>query len=707
MSIDEIDNLPPIFFPSDGGVDERLFYPLAKNAIALKCMVGYFSSGYVSELARSISIYLNSDQNKKMSFVISPNLDRRDVEEIKRAYEGGDDMFGHLFPIEEVNYSVLQDYAVKSLAYLVNKGRIELKVALKKKGIFHTKCWIFTTHHGEVAVHGSSNATQGGMLNNFEQLVVSRSWRSEESQYICQELSGKFDYLWQGGDEEIRVLPLNKATVDKINSYAHDFQFDEKEVKGKLGEILGVAQDSDCFDVSPQPCTLKIPTYMNYQEGDFKHQGEAVKAWFANECVGILAIATGGGKTYTSLIASTKLLEKKKSLLVVVAVPTKTLIDQWEGDVAEFGISAINTNGMGQGAIARNLKSAMRKLRLSSSKCEVVIVTHDALCSNALKTLEGYSQESMLLIADEVHNLGGPRTQENIPTYFKYKLGLSATHERQFDPEGTDFLVNYFGGKVYEFGLRDAIGKCLVEYDYFVYNVYLSPEEEEEFQELTHEIKRVSYAAYDVSDTPAKERWQRLCLKRRSLVESSSNKIKALENTLNGLYDCKISKALIFCTDKKPEQLVSVNKLLIELGIMFHQVTAEETSKKAVVKNIIESFSSGELQAITSKRVLDEGFNLPQTELAFILASNTVKRQWTQRLGRVLRMSPKTGKKKAVIHDYLVIPVASGEVDEDLKSLIESEYKRVAFFTQLSSNKSDSNGGMKAMNTLMEMLGAL
>ena len=96
---------------------------------------------------------------------------------------------------------------------------------------------------------------------------------------------------------------------------------------------------------------------------------------------------------------------------------------------------------------------------------------------------------------------------------------------------------------------------------------------------------------------------------------------------------------------------------------------------------------------------------MPQTEIVYLVASNTVKRQWIQRLGRVLRLSKATNKTKAIIHDFLVLPaIVDDDVDDDVVSLIKSEYERVSFFSALSMNGLEKDGSIMKINKLLELV---
>src|SRR5690606_24198282 len=131
-------------------------------------------------------------------------------------YSGNVDFFNVLFPNFNISEKSLRTYTVAALAFLVASKKIEIRVALKKKGLFHTKAWMFKTNKGGVAIHGSSNATVGGLVNNFEQLVLSRSWMSSESKEIYNTLQHKFDKIWISKEPDIETIPLNEATMSRV-----------------------------------------------------------------------------------------------------------------------------------------------------------------------------------------------------------------------------------------------------------------------------------------------------------------------------------------------------------------------------------------------------------------------------------------------------------------------------------------------------------
>lgn len=139
-------------------------------------------------------------------------------------------------------------------------------------------------------------------------------------------------------------------------------------------------------------------------------------------------------------------------------------------------------------------------------------------------------------------------------------------------------------------------------------------------------------------------------------------------------------------------QIETVNRLLTELGVISHQYTNVETSK-ADAQSLLAKFGAGDYQVLTAMKVLDEGVDIPQTDTAYILASSTVRREWIQRRGRVLRSFP--GKEIATLHDFLVVPP---DVDSSSgRAVLRGELARAEEFASLAENEWDNNGPRSVM----------
>jgi superfamily II DNA or RNA helicase len=164
-----------------------------------------------------------------------------------------------------------------------------------------------------------------------------------------------------------------------------------------------------------------------------------------------------------------------------------------------------------------------------------------------------------------------------------------------------------------------------------------------------------------------------------------------------------LRNTLVYTSDKGPEQLEAVNRLLGQKSILYHQLTAEETADREQTKRIIRSFQDGEIQVLTAKRVLDEGVNIPQICKAFILASTTVERQWIQRRGRLLRTCSAIGKTHSVIHDLLALPPGMEDgLDPDARALVRSELRRAQEFARLARNAGRADGPLAMIDKMVD-----
>ena len=696
--MNSLNDLGPIYYPSECDIEKDLFLPVMSVCSSFDCMTGYFSSGSLEELAEPIASYLKNPDTAKLRFIIGPDISSQDYDAILLAIKSEKNLIPLMFGNFELSEDSLRNNCLRAMAFLIASERLEIKFAIKYGGgIFHPKAWNFTTPLGGIAIHGSGNSTKGGLLRNFEQLICTRSWVNEENLEIYESISNKFQQFWDGKYPGIPTFGLSEDSLKYIRKISDSMIVKDVSDKEKIQELI----DKLLVKKTKMPC-LTVPDWLKYDDGDFAHQGEAIRAWVNSNYNGILTIATGGGKTLTSLVGSA-LLSQAEPLFITIAVPTKILIHQWADDVRKFGLEPINSSGMSKPALRREIKSGLRKIRLKQVQCCVLLISHDRLKSD-LFDRQSMSSVSNLLIADEMHNLGSIGFQKNHPEFFKYKLGLSATPVRQFDDLGTNFLLTYFGGVIFEFPLEKAIGVCLVPFKYFAHTVMLTAEEEEDCAELTHKIKRLSYAAEYDANHSARKQLDSLRLARRRLIETASRKINKLDEILPENKN-KLLKTIIFCTDKDPAQIEKVHHLLAKRSVNYHQITQTETSDQKLLQKVIDNFTSGSMDVLTSKKVLNEGFNVPSVQTAFLLSSSTVHKTWIQRLGRILRKSNETGKTHAELHDFIVLPALKADgFDVDMHGIVKSEYSRLKFFSALSMNGLEPGGTTGKMAEILELL---
>lgn len=697
-----LEGIRPLYMLPADPLAEEVLIPGFQTSGKVDCMVGFFSSEVLGSLAPGLATYIASSKNS-FRLIISPLLRAEDQAAIEEGIKSPEEIADRLLEELTVTEDLLQRHTLKCLSWLLREGRIEIKVALMKDALFHPKVWLFENSGDVVAAHGSSNVTYAGIRKNIEQIAISRSWQDPNQSYITDKLRYEFGRLWENKDDGCLVIALPEAVRQRLlRTYSSETPPTEDDLRALYNRATELSKKPERFEFAPAPLIgFSIPDWLQYEEGPFEHQGKAVAAWCGAGYRGVLEMATGSGKTITSMIGAHRLYEEKKPLLIVVAAPYVPLIEQWCDEIAPFGLRPTNLTTVGSAAKrASELQKLKRRLRTGLSNVEAVVVSHDTLCTHEfLASVEAFDC-ARLLIADEAHNLGRPSFINDPPKFFEYRLGLSATPIRQYDDEGTDALFSFFGPVVFRFTLEEAIGRCLVEYDYYVHAVYLTESEMAEWFDLTGKIKKNAWRS---DGNKPDEYLAKLLRDRRALLETASGKISTLAALLDEEDTGNLRHTLVYTSDKGPDQLDSVNRLLRERSILFHQLTADETANRDQTKQIVKSFQDGEIQVLTAKRVLDEGVNIPQICKAFILASTTVERQWVQRRGRLLRTCNAIGKTHSVIHDLLALPPGMDEgLDPDARSLVRSELRRAQEFARLARNAGRPDGPLAMIDRMVD-----
>lgn len=696
-----LDTAKPLYLLPRDDLAGEVLIPGFSAASQARCMVGFFSSAVLADLAPGLATYIGKP-SENLRLIISPFLSEADQQALQEGTRNPAEIATEFLSSNLMGTDALQQHTLKCLSYLLAVGRIEIRIALMKDGLFHQKVWLFDAPHERVVAHGSSNMTRSGLKKNKEQVTVSKSWADPTQHYIAEKLSDEFERLWLDRDEDCLVIDMPRAVADGIlRTYPTSDPPTEKEFRAlfDLVRALPISAVPVAGDLKP-PAGFAIPDVLKWNDGPFAHQGKAVRAWIVNGHKGTLEMATGSGKTVTAMIGAHELHKERGSLCVIIAAPYIPLIEQWCDEVAQFGVTPRNLSSLG-GAQERTrvMQQIQRRLRLGLSTIEVMVVSHDTLCTSEFIISLGKFECPLLLIADEAHNLGGSAFITSPPEFIQYRLALSATPVRQYDQEGSDALFAYFGNVVFQFTLADAIGVCLVEYDYFVHPVHLNATEMDEWRELTGKIKQ---SAWRTSNGKPDDYLSKLLRDRRLLLETAEGKLRELAKLLDQRDLRALRHTLIYTTDKNPQQLDAVNDLLNAKGVLFHQLTSQETADRSLTKEILSVFKRGEIQVLTAKRVLDEGVNIPEIRTAFILASTTVERQWIQRRGRLLRTCSDIRKTHSEIHDFIALPaIALGEVDDDSRAMLKSELRRMQEFARLARNAGSADGSLSLIHQMV------
>lgn len=420
-----------------------------------------------------------------------------------------------------------------------------------------------------------------------------------------------------------------------------------------------------------------------------QYQQQAIASWFANKGRGTLKMATGSGKTITALALATELYQRINLQVLLVVCPYRHLVTQWARECQKFGLKPILAfenvrNWQSQ------LSTALYNVRSGNQLFVTVITTNSTLMGDSLQPQLKYFPDKTLIVGDEAHNLGAPRLEQSLPRRVGLRLALSATPERYFDEQGTQFLFDYFGPVLQpELTLADAIRQgALVHYLYYPILVDLTQAEAYAYARLT---TRIGWALASAENSADNDALTSLLMQRSRLIGAAANKLEALRqlmvkrlDTYHTLFYCGDGSVEEPLSEESTRQLAAVVKMLgAELGYRVNTYTAE--TPLAEREDLRRQFESGSLQGIVAIRCLDEGVDIPAIQTAVILASSGNPRQFVQRRGRILRPHP--GKQRATLFDMIVMPPElDRETWEVERNLLRKELRRFVEFADLADN---------------------
>ena len=683
----------------------RDFYiPCLENAVSYRRAVGFFSSSSLVEVSQGIAKM--AQNGGKIRIVASPYLSDEDIEAIKTGYENRKEVIEQALLRqlhEPVNYYASE--RMNMLANLVADGILDIRIAYTMDrsgmGMYHEKMGIIEDDEGNViAFSGSNNESATAMSINYETMDVFRNWGDSSEKERVQLKCNAFHSIWNNNDPNIEVMEfenITKALIEKYRRKSTNFNIDKEEYPD------GVSAEGE-RSIDKTTIAPRIPEGFELRD----YQVEAIDKWEEQDFKGIFDMATGTGKTYTGLGAAARLSKRLEDRLALIIVcPYQHLVEQWVEDIVLFGMKPIiGYSSSIQRSWKKNLESAIRDQKLKVRKREFFcfVTTNATFSSEFVQNQLSKIRSDILLMVDEAHNFGADNLRRLLLPNYKYRLALSATVDRHGDPEGTEALYRYFGGKCIEYSLEKAIGEGkLTPYKYYPVIVSLSDIELQEYDNLTTQIAKC-LTKDKRGKTVLSEKGKRLALQRSRLVAGASGKIQALEKYIIPYIEDK--HILVYCGattvfDGNQENMQIDNDEIRQidlvtdlLGNKLHMKVSQFTSKENVEeRNILKrEFADGSnLQALIAIKCLDEGVNIPKIKTAFILASTNNPKEYIQRRGRVLRLAE--GKDYAEIYDFITLPRKLDEVtgitEEQMKrelTLVKNELCRAEEFARIALN---------------------
>lgn len=710
------------------------------NASQFDLMLGFFSSSAINILADGFASFLYN--GGRMNLIVNDILTEQDKIAIANGELDTPIPFFDMTDIEKLKTTLSERdiHFFECLTWLIRNNRLDIKIIAPKDGIgiSHTKTGVFSDGVNKVGFDGSCNFSRSALIDNIESFTVSCDWDGNTSAATIDEIKNEFDLVFTGKDENVVFVP-----TDKVKTHIAD-SFKNKELKDLLEDECRFIQQDIADKALPKSVIKALEKAKNkveaeiekiktkgeevtpidfgkprfpYESGPRDYQKQAFENWKANGQKGLFAMATGTGKTITSLNCLLEINNRLGYYKAIILVPTITLVEQWEIECKKFNFSTI----IKVCSKYNSWKSAVANLRLlemtnpDNKLSYIVISTYASFVrSNVFIELNQFPQKKLLLIADEAHNMGsGLMAGRMSDIKYLRRIGLSATPERQFDEEGNRKLMDFFGcadSYTFEYSMAQAIENgALCRYYYYPHIVKLTDNEMADYVQLSKKIVKIM----GFHDAESQERLKMLLLKRKRIIHKAANKLSAFQQIVEQRmaekgnlkytlvyvpegnkpdnYEADIfDQSDTLASDPETEHLIDDFTRIVrdvDSHIIVRQFTSESTDRDAMLKG----FADGSIDVLTSMKCLDEGVDVPRSELAIFCASTGNPRQFIQRRGRVLRTHK--DKRFAIIHDLIVIP--DNVFDEECyaleRSLVQNELRRVRDFALLSENLNDTD----------------
>ena len=250
-----------------------------------------------------------------------------------------------------------------------------------------------------------------------------------------------------------------------------------------------------------------------------------------------------------------------------------------------------------------------------------------------------------MFVFDEVHGMGAPTLVKNLPgkiSKFTYRLGLSATPEREYDENGNKFIEQEIGETIFVFTLKDAIKRgVLCEFDYNPISFELSEEDKKEIKRIhaKYAMKDKQNESYSIED-----KWRELA----TVYKLSKQKLPLFRNMLEEnkrLNGDLLENCLIFVETQ--EYGLMVQNILFEYCQEYHTYFAEDQKKN------LNDFAKGKLKCLISCKKLSEGVDIKSVKNIILFSSDKTKLVTIQRIGRSLRTNPDNPNKRSNVIDFI------------------------------------------------------
>ena len=657
----------------------EFFIPCLKNSVKYDRAVGYFTSSGVEELEDGLKVF--QENLGRIRLITSTRLEFEDLEDIRNGYSLREKSQANFHK----NLEEIQQTSPQSLGYigmLIKNNILDIKIAVFKNNqdtLYHEKIGFFSDHQDQkIYFIGSNNETHGGHVINGESFEVLSSWNeSRRVKSACDE----FEKLWNGQVETLEVLQISQVSRELLERHA--ISYPNPPDKNNIMEPQKIV-------INDEKEIILDDELINQKINLRPYQKDAVNSWINNGGRGVLKMATGTGKTVTAIGAIRQLLESKpdiEPLLILITCPYENLITQWDESFSTTHFKRVLCY-VSKDIWFGEAQQLLTTLQLQQKGVGIFITTHATFSKENLRNLISSWRGKLLVISDEVHHMGAKSRYEKLPANNTFTMGLSATPERHGDPIGTAAIFEYFGPVVYELPLEKAIQMgFLSPYEYLPIEVHLNDDEFDIYKRLTARIAQLAHQTDGELIDDGNPELYKAFRARNAALGNCESKLAAFKEQVLKRKD--LFYQLVYCSEGASElqEDKQLNEVLKILGHELELTARKYISgvSKADRQKILNDLKAQNLKFVVSMKCLDEGVDIPDARVAYILASSTDPRQWVQRRGRILRLPSDGQPKLATILDFVTLPPI-GLTSDIARNLVDKELERVGQFGKDSMN---------------------
>ena len=633
-------NLSPEYRSDDGlSIIEDFYTSCLQESTIYRRAVGYFTSHGIALAARGVNSLISN--GGRMYLVASPHLSEQDRQAIELGYKSRDQVCSDsvVEALDKIEHEEDQN-RLSYLSQLIADGNLEIQLAIPvdkngriKHGIYHEKIGIFSdSNDNEVAFTGSVNETHGGLVDNFESIDVFWSW--EDLHKRTKRKRENFDRLWSNNTSGLDVIDFPDAA------------------KRKLIQIRSTTRPKGTEDSDSSS---------SENARKWRHQDEAIEEFLKKER-GVLEMATGTGKTRTALRICESLIKTGDIDSIIISTDGNDLLDQWYAELLQY-ITKFKTSF----SIARNYRIFHDNDRYLLNPEQSILLCSRPTLAPVLRGLSKTQLKTTILIHDEVHKLGSDgnrRSLSGLSDSIRYRLGLSATSEREYDKEGTLFITEHIGPIIFPFELSDAIRRGILSpLNYF-------PLEYEPNSEDRKNIKKVysKIAARKNEGNPMTK--EEIWIELSKVYKLSRAKIPVFQDFIASKPEL-LTRCLIFVeqTWYGEEVLDCVHEHRDDFHTYFEGDDPD----------VLKRFGAGEIECLITCHRLSEGIDIQSISTVVLFSSSRAKLETIQRIGRCLRTNPNDPNKRANVIDFIRV-----EDRDDEEEQLSADAERKQWLIELS-----------------------